>query len=187
MMLFLRHKTKLNIIMVKSSLKLKILQGIIMGISYALIMNIFNFIWGEKFSLVQTIFMAVFFGGIMGFLLPFITERQVKKMLDKVVIDISEDEQLKMEGGATLKSKLYSDGGKLILTNKRLAFKPHKMNIKKTFVETPLNKIIEIEKLKTLGLIDNVFKVKTNSEEYKFIVYENERDTWVSTLNNSLN
>lgn len=173
--------------MVKQSLKLKIIQGIIMGVSYALIMNLFNFFWGEKFSLSETVFMAVFFGGIMGFLLPYITERQLKKFLDKNIIEISKNEQIKMENGATLKSKLYSDGGKLILTDKRLAFKPNELNIKSMFVEIPLSKIIEIEKKKTLGFVNNAFIVKTNSEDYKFFVSENERDTWVSSINNLLN
>lgn len=172
--------------MEQQSLKQKIIQGIIMGISYVLIMNLFNFFWGEKFSVSQTIFMAVFFGGIMGFLLPFITERYTKKMLDKVVIDVSEDEQLILESGATLKSKLYTDGGKLILTNKRLAFKPYK-SFKNKIVEIPLNEIIEVEKWKSLGFIHNAFKVKTNSEEYKLFVYEKERDTWISSLDNLIN
>jgi len=118
----------------------------------------------------------------MGFILPLITEYVNKKALDKIVVELDDYEKLKLESRANLNGGT----GKIILTDRRLIFK-EKDTSKNNFVDIPLNEIIEIEKLKMLGFIHNVFKVKTASKEYKFIVYENERDTWVSALNNSLN
>ena len=151
-----------------------------MGVTYAFIMFLFDLGMGEKISFLKYVIHVVFFGGIMGLILPYITERQIKKTLDKTIIEVSEDEQVQMENGATLKTKRISDGGKLILTDKRLAFSSRKSML----VEIPLSEITEVEKKKTLGFVNNAFVVKTNSEDYNFFVYENERDVWVSSINN---
>src|SRR5690554_4851220 len=121
--------------MVKSSLKLKIVQGAIIGIVYSCLLAIAYPLFGIKQPFVMHIFHAVFFGGIMGVFFPWLTDRHLQKLLDKNIIEISEDdEQLQMESGATLKFKNYREGGKLILTDKRLAFKPNELNIKSMFV-----------------------------------------------------
>src|SRR5690554_7575128 len=57
--------------------------------------------------------------------------------LNKISIDLSENEELELETAANLNSKLYADGGKLILTDKRLAFKAHD-SFKNKVVEIPL-------------------------------------------------
>lgn len=168
--------------MVKQSLKFKIAQATLMGITYAGIMVLFARGSGEEFHLWKFIFQIVFFGGTMGFILPLITEYVNKKALDKIVVELADDEKLKLESRANLNGGT----GKIILTDRRLIFK-EKDTSKNNFVDIPLNEIIEVEKHKTLGFIHNVFKVKTASKEYKFIVYENERDTWVSALHNSSN
>jgi len=171
---------------VKTSFKIKVVQAMIMGLMYALIFFALDKFWGEEFRLWKFVFHAVFFGGLVGFLVPLIKESLIKKALNKISIDLSENEELELETAANLNSKLYADGGKLILTDKRLAFKAHD-SFKNKVVEIPLSEITEVEKIKTLGFIHNTFKVKTASEEYKFIVYEKERDTWVTALHNSLN
>lgn len=172
-----------KVIMIKLSLKQKIIQGAFMGVTYAFIMFLFDLGMGEKFSLLRYVIHVIFFGGIMGILLPYVTDRQIKKTLDKITIEVSEDEQVQLEDGATLKTKRISDGGKLILTDKRLAFSPRKS----VLIEIPLSEITEVEKKKTLGFVNNTFVVKTNSEDYNFFVSENVRDVWVSSINNLLN
>ncbi len=167
--------------MVKLNLKLMIVQTIIMGFTYASIMALFGLIWGEKFNTWQFIFNATFFGIFMGILFPVITKIATDRVLKKTIIELKEDEQLVHEGASTLKSN-FSAGGKLVLTTKRLVFKPHNLNSKKTFVEIPLNKITEVEKQNTYGFIHNIFIIQKANEEFKFFVAENERDVWVSKI-----
>lgn len=162
--------------MVKQSLKQKIIQAIFMGLMYASMMILFDVFSGYGFHLWKFVFHAVFFGGTMGFIIPLITEYFGKKDLDKITIILSDDEQLKMESIANFNS----DAGKIILTDKRLIFKAKES--KNNTIEIPLDEITEIKKQTSLGIVNNIFKVKTSSKEYKFIVYENERDTWVSLL-----
>lgn len=164
----------------KMSLKLKIVQAVILGLTFGGILFLFGFILDEKFNIGQFIFQATFFGVFMGILFPVITQIQTKKILKKTIINLNEDEQLVYEGASTLKSKFFSSGGKLVLTNKRLAFKTHKLNFKNTFVEIPLNEITKVGQQDTLGFINNTFMIQKANEEFKFIVYENERDAWVS-------
>lgn len=165
--------------MVKLNVKLMIVQTIFMGLTFASLTTVFGFILDEKINIWQFVFKAIFFGVFMGILFPVITLILTNRILKKTIINPDEDEQLVYEGGSTLKSNSFSAGGKLVLTTKRLAFKPHKLNSKKTFVEIPLKEITKVDKQDTLGFIHNVFSVQKANEEYKFLVSENERDVWV--------
>ncbi len=166
--------------MSKLNFKLIIIQTVLMGLTFASIMTVFGFVLGEKFTIRQFVFQATFFGIFMGVFFPIITLILTNRILKKTIIKLDEDEQLVYEGGATLKSKSFSAGGKLLLTTKRLAFKPHKLNFKNTFVEIPLNEITKVGQQDTLGFIHNIFTLQKANEEFKFIVSENERDAWVS-------
>lgn len=150
-------------------------------------MALFGYIWGEKFNTCQFIFNATFFGFFMGILFPVITKIATDKVLKKTNIELNNDEQFIFEGASTLKGRSLSAGGKLILTNKRLAFKPHKLNSKKTFIEIPLKEITKVKQHNTLGFVHNIFIIQKANEEFKFYVAENERDVWVSKISNFLN
>lgn len=173
--------------MVKLNLKLMIVQTIIMGFTFAGVMALIGFIWGEKFNSWQFIFNATFFGIFMGFLFPVITKITTDRVLKKTNIELKEDEDLVYEGASTLKSKSLSAGGKLVLTTKRLAFKPHQLNSNKTFVEISLNEITEVQIQNTYGFIHNIFIIQKANEEFKFYVSENEREVWVSKISNFSN
>jgi hypothetical protein len=167
--------------MVKLSLKLMIVQTIISGFIFASIMALFGFIWGEKFNTWQFIFNGTFFGIFMGILLPVITKITTDRVLKKTIIELNKDEELVYEGASTLKSN-FSAGGKLVLTTKRLAFKPHKLNSKKMFVEIHLKEVTKVGKQNSLRFIHNILIIQKADEEFKFFVAENERDVWVSKL-----
>jgi hypothetical protein len=143
--------------MVKLSLKLMIVQTIILGFIYAGIMALFGFIWGEEFNISQFIFHATFFGIFMGILFPVITKIATDRVLKKTIVELDNDEQLILEGATTLRSKSLSAGGKLVLTTKRLAFKPHKLNSKMTFVEIPLKEITKVSKENSLKIYPQYF------------------------------
>jgi GRAM domain len=170
--------------MVKLNLKLMIIQTVLQGLFFAVFMAVFGYFMGEKFNIKLFVFHATFFGLFMGILFPIIVEILTKRILEKNIISIEKDENLVYESGSTLKCKSFSAGGKLILTNKRIAFKPNKLNSKKVFVEILLNEITTVEPKNTLGFIHNIFIVKTKNEELKFYVGENDRDTWVTKIKN---
>lgn len=173
--------------MVKLNFKLMIVQTILMGLTFASIMALLGFFLGEEFNSGLFVFHATFFGIFMGILFPLITKIATDRVLKKTIIELNNDEQFILEGASTLKSKSLSAGGKLVLTTKRLAFKPHKLNSKKTFVEIPLKEITRVKQQDTLGFIHNILIIQKADEEFKFYVSENERDVWITKINDSIN
>lgn len=171
----------------KMSLKLKIVQAIALGLSFSIMMALFGMISGEKFNLWKSLFLATFFGLVMGIFLPIITKWQLKKLFQKTIIYLNINEKMLYQGASNIKFKSLSTGGKLILTNQRLAFKPYKMNFKNTFVEIPLTEITDVREQNTLGFITNIFIIKTIKDEFKFIVFENQRAIWTTKINDSIN
>ena len=168
--------------MVKTSFKQKVIYAVFNGITYAILMGIFDLISTGEISIYKFLFHAFSFGILMGFVIPFITERYSKKQIDKIQIGINEDENIKLESQANTNGTI----GKIILTNKRLLFK-EKGSPAFNFIEVQNETIKEVKTKSTLGLINNKFIVSTESKNYEFVVYENERNLWVSALQNSLN
>ena len=77
-------------------------------------------------------------------------------------------------------------GGKMFLTNKKVVFKSHKINIQKGQTDILYEDITEIIKRKTAKLIDNGIRIKTNDgNEFDFVV--NEREKWIEKLNEKRN
>jgi hypothetical protein len=164
--------------MIKTSFKQKIIQSIMFGFTYAMLMVFFDKASTGEFDSTKFLLHGLFFGVFMGFVLPMITEYFNKKTLNKIVVELSDDEKIKIESRANLNGGT----GKIVLTNKRLIFK-EKDSSKNNFVEIPLHQIIEVQKKRTLAFIDNIFIIRTDSKTYEFIVYENERNLWVSKIN----
>lgn len=165
--------------MVKTSFKQKIIQSFLFGFTYAMLMGFFEKASTGEISTAKFLFHGFFFGISMAFVLPFVTERFSKKQMDKIKIDINEDEKIDLESQANLNGGI----GKIVLTNQRLIFK-EKGTSKNNFVEIPLNQIIEVQARKSLGIINNILIVKTEAKTYSFVMYENERNLWVSKINN---
>ena len=68
--------------------------------------------------------------------------------------------------------KFEGVGGKLYLTNQRLIFVPHGLNIQTDWVQMELWGTTKIEKHQTLGIIPNGIKITMDSGEVvKFIVW----------------
>lgn len=77
-------------------------------------------------------------------------------------------------------------GGKLYLTNQRLVFKSHKMNIQKHELSIDLNDIAYVQRYKVLSLMNNGLEVVTNqNKKEKFVVEPQEVDGWLSQFENS--
>lgn len=88
------------------------------------------------------------------------------------------------DGPANLYRGIEGVGGRLILTQEYLFFKPHAINIQKIEEIIYLRNIERVERKKTLWIIPNGLKVIAEQREYKFVV--NKRNQWVAEINKLL-
>ena len=77
-------------------------------------------------------------------------------------------------------------GGSLCLTNKRLLFKSHNLNVQNHDLSIPLADVEKLERFKTLGLVNNglAIKLSTNVSE-KFVV--DKANQWLEHLKRAKN
>lgn len=103
----------------------------------------------------------------------------------EIGIELHEDEVIEAEGPANLFRKMEGVGGKLFLTNRRLVFNSHKLNIQKGATIIHFSEVESVHPRKTTGIIDNGISVKLKSgEDYKFVI--NDRNTWLSEIQKRL-
>ncbi|QOS77588.1 hypothetical protein JNUCC31_22860 [Paenibacillus sp. JNUCC31] len=73
-------------------------------------------------------------------------------------------------------------GGRLNITNERILFNPHSINIQRKPLEIMIKDISKIEKRNTLKIVPNGIKITINNgQEYKFVVYK--RSKLIELLN----
>ena len=105
--------------------------------------------------------------------------------------ELNGNEQIVKQGAANLQKGIETVGGKLFLTNHRLVFEAHKMNIQGGNTEINLSDIHSSAKgwTKFLGLIPlmpNTLAVHTHSgQEYRFVLFG--RGAWEAAINTSKN
>jgi GRAM domain len=101
-------------------------------------------------------------------------------------IDLRPNEKLIREGGANLQRGIEAVGGKLFLTDQRLFFQSHSINVQTGATEIPLSDIrgTELCWTKFLGVIPlfpNTLAVHTVSGvEYRFVLYG--RKEWATAI-----
>ena len=82
------------------------------------------------------------------------------------------DEQLYFNKLANLFRGHEAVGGKLKITNKRLVFKSHSLNIQTGITEIYIEEIIEVKKRNTLGLVPNGMSIIVKDRtEYRFVIW----------------
>jgi hypothetical protein len=88
----------------------------------------------------------------------------------------NEEEQILADKPANMFRGMEAVGGRIKITNKKVVFKSHALNIQKITEEIPLNNIESVTKRNTLGIIPNGMSVKLKSGiEYKFVVSGREK------------
>ncbi|GAA0437754.1 hypothetical protein GCM10008983_13360 [Lentibacillus halophilus] len=101
-------------------------------------------------------------------------------------MELKSNEHIQYNIGANLKRGIESVGGKLKVTNDRLYFKPHAINIQKKELELSMGSILEVRKAKSLGLISNALIIAAdNGNEYKFVL--GKRDEIMDYIKTCLN
>lgn len=83
-----------------------------------------------------------------------------------------ENEQVYFDVAANLFKGVEAVGGKLKITNKRLIFTAHSLNIQGGTTEILIDQITEVKKRNTLGIVPNGMSVICkDGVEYKFVVW----------------
>ncbi|MHA0858083.1 GRAM domain-containing protein [Paenibacillus sp. CMAA1364] len=78
---------------------------------------------------------------------------------------------IKEKVAANLFRGIEAVGGRLHITNERLIFKPHRINVQTKPLEINIKEIKNIKKTNTLLLVPNGMKViLDNGQEYRFVV-----------------
>ena len=176
--------------MIKLNWKFRIVSAILTGLLFVGILCLMDYLLdGEFQSLNSYLFQGTFFGIFMGIGFPYVTQkfgtRFTSKLGKNIKPELSQDEIIEIEGPANLFLGIEGVGGKLFLTNKKVAFKSHKINIQKGQTDIAYENISEIIERKTAKLIDNGIRIKTNNgNEFDFVV--NEREKWIEKLNEKI-
>ena len=165
------------------SLKYKVAFSLISGLSFAILNSITNYFFLDKdFNWGIFGFNLLFFGFLFGFGFLFLMKKSTQKLMKKIQIELVKDETIKHEGPANLLRGIEGVGGKLLLTNKRLIFKSHKMNIQSGETQLLLEDIKEAIPKKATKLFQNGIRIFNNAgEHFDFVVYE--RDNWITKIN----
>jgi hypothetical protein len=150
------------------------------GLPWTLIMTIVNSLMKGGFTINILITTAI--GGLIaGLAFSIVINYLTNRLYKKTIVEMSEDEKLIKEGGANHFKGKEGVGGKLVLTDKRLIFKSHKLNIQNHQDNFDLQKIVKAEGTKTLGILNNGLSIElTNKDTHKFVV--DEPNEWVSEI-----
>lgn len=173
--------------MIKMSWKYRIIFAIGTGFFYTILLYFINLLAeDDAFPISGIIFQGVFFAVFFGLGFPFFNEKLAtkynKKLGEKIKPELEENEKIEIEGPANLFRGIEGVGGKIYLTDRKLIFKSHKINIQKGQTDIEYKNIKEITERKPAKFIDNGIRITTiDNKEYDFVV--NERDVWIEKIN----
>ena len=173
--------------LIKPSLKFRILFAIGTAIMFSFILWLFDYFSDEKlYSINSLLFQGIFFGIFFGIGFPYINEKLAGKFSNKIGIkikpELDAEEKIEIEGPSNLFRGMEGVGGKIFLTDKKLVFKSHKINVQKGQTNIEYKNIKEIIRRKTAIIVDNGIRIITNdNKEFDFVV--NERDLWFENIN----
>ncbi len=159
--------------------KIAFKSGAIFGTLLAVAMIAVNSVIAGQLSL--KIVVSAIIGAVVGGLVYGVVTFYSLKRGGKIQIELQEDEKILKEGAANHKVKFEAVGGKLFLTNERLVFKSHKMNIQNHLFALPLSEIKDQGKFKTLGIVLNGLNITTvKNVTERFVVYK--PNEWITEL-----
>lgn len=149
----------------------------------AIIYGAVLFLFDRNQNINSIIFQAIFFGVLFVLIFPWAMKKMLGKRVNNIVTELLDEEEIEEEIFANL---FRGVEGKIFLTNQRLIFKSHSLNIQKGQTNIEYSIISSVQKRKTAKLIDNGIKIITKQNtEYDFIV--NDRDDILVKIQNKLN
>lgn len=121
-------------------------------------------------------------GALSGFLYGWIIRKFViSKYIRDIKIKTEENETILFETTANHFVGIEAVGGKLFLTNERLVFKSHNLNIHNHELSVPLYDIGLVGRYKTLGLVNNGLSITTAGNKVEKFVVE-QIESWIDQL-----
>jgi len=85
-------------------------------------------------------------------------------------------EEIQGKYGANLFRGLEAVGGRIIVTNQRLLFEAHRVNLQSGPLDIPLREIADVVPSRTLGVVPNGMVVHCRSgQQYRFVVWGRKR------------
>lgn len=142
--------------------------GLFMGISWSVI-------YGSKSPAIAGSIAGILFGVSMGVFVNY----QKKKFETERPSFPGED--LVKEGGANHFRNIEAVGGWIYLTDQRLLFRSHSMNVQRHELTIPLLEISEAKPCMTFGIIPNGLEIKTIDGKTEKFVVEDRKD-WAKKI-----
>jgi hypothetical protein len=152
------------------------------GIAFAVPMGVF--LGWTTHSILGGLEAAVVSGTSFGFLIHRFASRMASGNDNEIAgqaVAFEAGENLVYAGLANHWKGLESVGGKLFLTNRRLRFRSHKMNVQNHDESYVLSDIILVKASRTLGIVPNGLKVHLRGGTVERFVVTNRSD-WVQRL-----
>lgn len=161
------------------------------GLSFGIGMVIFFIIQGlwtadslTAKTIIKSVVAGLLSGIVSGFLFGLIIGWfKSSKFVDTTTkIDTQPDENILFQTGANHFKNAEGVGGKLYLTNKRLVFKSHKLNIQNHEFSINLTDIAKVDRYKNSGVINNGLAITSKDNKVdKFVVEQ--ASEWIEKLN----
>jgi hypothetical protein len=146
------------------------------GIPFGFFMGMF---WSFQYGWKAGVVMGSVSGLLFGVLMSAFAGYQRKKFLVETHSFPGED--LVKQGGANHFRNLEGVGGWMYLTDQRLLFRSHSMNIQRHELLIPLQNISEVNPRMTFGIIPNGLEIKTVDGQREKFVVEDRRD-WAKKI-----
>ncbi len=146
------------------------------GIPFGLFMGIF---WSLQYGTKSAVVMGTISGTLFGALMSAFVGYQKKKFETDRPLFRGED--LVKEGGANHFRNVEAVGGWIYLTDQRLLFRSHSINVQRHELSIPLQKITEANPCMTFGIIPNGLKIRTIDGNTEKFVVEDRKD-WVKKI-----
>ncbi|MFD2530024.1 MULTISPECIES: GRAM domain-containing protein [Polaribacter] len=140
----------------------------------------------DSLSITSAIIQGLLFGILFVLLFPWVMNKMFGNKINNIIPDLLDNENSEDEIFANLFRGFEGVGGKIFLTNQRLIFKSHSLNIQKGQTNIDYNDIVSVTKRKTFKLRDNGIKITTKKgDEYCFVV--NNRNVELKNILDKLN
>ena len=161
---------------IKISWKNRLFLLLTNGIIFTLILSLTHyFLDGEAINWYKMGLQSIFFGTFMAVVFPFLFGQLANNLGNIIYPDLDEAEKVEMEGPANLFRGVEAVGGKLFLTNDRVIFKSHKLNINTGQSDISYDIISEVSPRRTGKLVDNGLRLTlVDGREYDFVVSNRE-------------
>jgi hypothetical protein len=155
-----------------------VLGGLVFGVTMGAFLGVMTGSWYYGFH--GGVFSGFAFGwGIKRFVQVATSTTYLE--LDGREAGFEEGEDVVHQGPANHFKGIESVGGKLFLTSRRLRFRSHKLNVQTHDESYPLQDVLSVEPVRTMGIIPNGFAVLLrDGRRERFVVFS--PGQWIETV-----